>query len=128
MSKDVSYRIVGFELVLGSAAIFMWGMLTFSMGIPPNGVAVGAGVALLTAALLAGADRSRLGVWVLSAVGVFALIGVVLVGTEPWVIPLLPVSVLGMSVGWLLNRVVFGLVRPVPQTRVERGFGWTGFD
>jgi hypothetical protein len=125
MSGSVGRKIVGFELILGCAAVFTWVMFTLSTGIPPNGVAVGFGVALLTAALLAGADRSRLGVWVLSAVGVLALIGVVLVGTEPWVLPLLPVSVLGMSIGWLLNRVLFGVVWSIPEARVERGFGWT---
>jgi hypothetical protein len=90
---------------------------------------------LVTAALFAGADRSRLGLWIFGAVGALVIAGLIFVmaelattGTESWVFAVIPGGVVGLGVGWLLNRVVFGLVRPVPQTRVERGFGWTGFD
>lgn len=111
---------------MGFVAVSFWAMITLSMGIPTDGIVIGVGVALLTAALLAGADRSRLGLWIFGASGVLAIVGVVLVGTEPWVVSLLPVSMLGMVVGWLLNRVLFGVVGPVPETRIERGFQWSG--
>jgi len=126
MSNGVGRKIVRSELRMGFVAVSFGAMITLSMGIPTDGIVIGVGVALLTAALLAGADRSRLGLWIFGASGVLAIVGVVLVGTEPWVVSLLPVSMLGMVVGWLLNRVLFGVVGPVPETRIERGFQWSG--
>ena len=126
MSNGVGRKIVRSELRMGFVAVSFCAMITLSMGIPTDGTVIGVGVALLTAALLAGADRSRLGLWIFGASGVLAIVGVVLVGTEPWVVSLLPVSMLGMVVGWLLNRVLFGVVGPVPETRIERGFQWSG--
>lgn len=126
MSNGVGRKIVRSELRMGFVAVSFRAMITLSMGIPTDGIVIGVGVALLTAALLAGADRSRLGLWIFGASGVLAIVGVVLVGTEPWVVSLLPVSMLGMIVGWLLNRVLFGVVGPVPETRIERGFQWSG--
>ena len=126
MSNGVGRKIVRSELRMGFVAVSFWAMITLSMGIPIDGIVIGVGVALLTAALLAGADRSRLGLWIFGASGVLAIVGVVLVGTEPWVVFLIPVSMLGMVVGWLLNRVLFGVVGPVPETRIERGFQWSG--
>lgn len=126
--ERVRRRIVVLELALATGAVFTWGMLTLSVGVPTNGIAVGTIVAALTAALCAGADRSRHGLWLLGAVGALAVVALVLIGTAPWAISALPITMLGLAVGWLLNRIVFGLVRPVPQTRVERGFRWAGFD
>ena len=83
MSNGVGRKIVRSELLMCFVAVSFGAMITLSMGIPTDGIVIGVGVALLTAALLAGADRSRLGLWIFGASGVLAIVGVVLVGTEP---------------------------------------------
>ena len=61
MSNGVGRKIVRSELLMCFVAVSFGAMITLSMGIPTDGTVIGVGVALLTAALLAGADRSRLG-------------------------------------------------------------------
>lgn len=106
---------------MGSVAIFIGLMMTFSMGVQSSSFFAGASIALLTAALAASADRSRLGIWLFAAVIVLAAVALVMIGFEPWLEPIVSVGLLGVGIGQFLNRMLFGIVGSVPEPRVERG-------
>jgi len=132
MVDDVGQRIVRFDLMMACVVIATGFMVALSMGIQSNDIVAGATVALATAVLYAGADRSRLGLRVFVAIGAFVIAGLVAViaglvttGTESWIFAVIPGGMVGLGLGWLLNRVLFGVVWSVPKARVERGFGWT---
>lgn len=82
---------------------------------------VGALAAAVTAVLFAAADRSRAGLWGLYAAGVLAVVALVWgVTTEAVAVGVVAPAMLGMGVGFALNRVVFGVVRPIPAARKRR--------
>lgn len=133
MAEDVGQRIVRFDLVMACVMVANGFILGPALGFQSNDLVVGATVALITAALWAGADRSRFGLRVFVAIGglviaglVAVMAGLVTTGAESWVFAVIPGGMVGLGVGWLLNRVLFGVVWSVPETRIERGFGWTG--
>lgn len=75
-------------------------------------------VAIVAGGLLAAADRSRAGLWALIVAGVAAM------GAIVWatVADALPVSglawlFLGLALGLAGNRIIFGVVRAVPEFR-----------
>jgi len=75
------------------------------------------GWALLTAL----SDRYRVGLYALFGAAVFAMLGVVwwvVNGSDP--LPILPLLLYGLGLGSALNRLLFGVVRPVPASRRER--------
>ena len=81
---------------------------------------VAVAVAAVTAGAAAAADRSWAGLWAMFAVGVLGIGGVVWAVTAD-AVGVIPMALLGMGAGVLLNRVAFGVVRPVPDVRRQRG-------
>lgn len=84
-------------------------------------------VALVTFGLFAAADRSRVGLWALTGVGLLAIAALVwmgatsTLGTYPlgWLF-------LGIAIAMAANRFLFGVVRPVPEAHRRRmdSSGW----
>lgn len=121
MSVSSDDRIVRFDMVMSSAAIFTGLMVALSMEVQSSSLLAGVGIALLTAVLAASADRSRLGIWLFAAVVVLVVVAFVTIGIEPWLEPIVSVGLLGVGIGQFLNRMLFGIVGSVPEPRVERG-------
>lgn len=117
---DLDARIVRLELGIACATVVTASVLT-TVALPPTGwwpvplVALGWG--LLTAA----SDRSRAGLYLLYAAGALAMIGVVwaVAATESFV-GVIPLLLYGLGVGSAANRLLFGVVRPVPTVRRRR--------
>jgi hypothetical protein len=117
---DLDDRIVRTELGV-ACATFVTATLLSTVARPPTGwwpvplVALGWG--LLTAA----SDRSRLGLYLLYAAGALTMLGVVwAVAATGDVRGLIPLTLYGLGVGAAANRLLFGVVRPVPEVRRER--------
>ncbi|MFD1633294.1 hypothetical protein ACOZ4L_08870 [Haloplanus ruber] len=75
------------------------------------------GWSLLTAA----ADRSRLGRYLLYSAAVLAVVGIVwwvATGSDP--LPAIPLLLFGLAIGFAANRLLFGVIRPVPEVRRAR--------
>jgi|AntDeeMetagen134_2_1112570.scaffolds.fasta_scaffold00787_14 hypothetical protein len=132
MVESVEQRIVRFDLVMACVTVANGFVLASGLGLQPGNIVAGTAVALATTVLHVGADRSRLGLWMFVVVGVLVVAGLVFVmvelataGTESWVFGVIPGGMVGLGVGWLLNRVLFGVVGSVPETRVERGLRWS---
>lgn len=112
--------LVARELVVALANVGLWTMFIGSLDAVPDWAVVALS-ALVTGTLFAVSDRSRRGLWLLVAAGALAIGGVLLIaivdfgGMAPFA-----ASMLGMSLGVGLNRVLFGLVRPVPEVRRRR--------
>ena len=116
MTDDLVRRELLFAVVgLGPAVLLLLGA-TDPLAAWPVGVAA----ALLTAATVAAADRIEGPIVAVP----LALFGVVAVGSLVLRYPLDPgvvgVGLIGTNAGWALNRVVFGVVRPVPAPRRRR--------
>ena len=114
-------RIVKFDMVIGGAAILTGLMMALSMGVQGSSLIAGVSIALLIAVLAAIADRTSLGIWLFAAVSVLAVVALVMTGIEPWIEPVVSVGLLGVGIGQFLNRMLFGVVGSVPESRVKRG-------
>jgi hypothetical protein len=78
-------------------------------------------VALGWATLTAASDRSRAGLYALFGAGALATLGIVwwvANGADPR--PAIPLLLYGLGLGAAANRLLFGVVRPVPALRRER--------
>lgn len=141
MINSVRQKIVGTELFISASNIVtgvLIGTTAAIMRLPPTTDSltviipetvsfaaewwwVGLLVAVVTAVLVAGADRSRAGRWAMIAV--FAIGSAVLIWTTvtgPLSIGIWSVVLIGMAIGMATNRVLFGVVRPVPEVRKRR--------
>lgn len=108
------------ELLLALAGIGVGVLLLSSSTDPLTAWRVGVGAAAVAAGVLAVADRLRrrralalLGVVGAAASGLLAI-------TYPPDIAAVGAGIVGMNVGWALERLVFGVVRPVPAPRLAR--------
>jgi hypothetical protein len=76
--------------------------------------------ALVVAVLTAVADRSRSGLYLLYIAAALGTLGVLWVAANGTILGVLPPTVLGLGVGTAANRLLFGVVRPVPAARRRR--------
>ncbi|WP_049937839.1 hypothetical protein [Haloplanus natans] len=117
---DIDGRIVRTELGIACATFVTASMLT-TVALPPTGWWPVPPVALGWGLLTAASDRSRAGLYLLYGAGVLAMAGVVwaVVTTESFV-GAVPLVLYGLGVGSAANRLLFGVVRPVPTARRKR--------
>lgn len=117
---DSDGRIVRMELGVACATFVTASMLT-TVARPPTGWWPVPLVALTWGLLTAASDRSRTGLYLLSGAGVLAMAGVVwaVVATDSFA-GVVPVVLYGLGIGFAANRLLFGVVRPVPERRRER--------
>ncbi|WP_018257987.1 hypothetical protein [Halomicrobium katesii] len=119
--SDLSERIVRQDIGIAIRNVTVGVMLagTVAFAVDQWWISV---VAIVVAGLLsASADRSRAGMWVLIAIGTVAILGLgwgMLRDTVPTGV--LPLVLIGMGAGLALNRVLFGVLRPVPEVRQRR--------
>lgn len=114
--REIVRRELLFALVgLGPAFLLLAGESDLLAAWP-----VGVAAALATAATVAAADRLT-GRRVAVPLGLFALVAVgFLALSYPPDAGVIGVGMLGLNVGWALNRLVFGVVRPLPAPRRRR--------
>ena len=111
-------KIVAFDAFIGATSVGTGATMAGAFAAGRWWVVAVVGGAV-TVALVAAADRSRAGVWAMFAVGVLGMGGVVWAVTAD-AAGVIPMVIVGMGVGVLLNRVAFGVVRPVPAARRRR--------
>jgi hypothetical protein len=116
-TEDIVRQDVGVALANVTVGLMLGG----AVGMDTGRWWIGVLVAVLTVGFVAAADRSRLGLWVLlSAAGLALLVLVWGWSTGMVASGVLPVVLIGVGLGACLNRIVFGLVRPVPAVRKRR--------
>lgn len=113
-------RIVRMELFVAGSNCFVAAMLS-TVATPTTrwwlALPVALGIALLTAA----SDRYRAGRYLLYATAGLGMVGVVwAVAAADAVRGVIPVALLGLGVGFAANRLLFGVIRPVPAARRAR--------
>ena len=108
-------------VVVASNATVGLMLLSAAGGLAANLWWAGALAALVTGVLVAASDRGRAGLWGLYGAGVFAAVALVWgVTTDAITIGVIAAAMLGMGVGFGLNRLLFGVVRPLPAARKRR--------
>jgi hypothetical protein len=113
--------IIRQDVAVALANVTVGLMLTGAVGVDTGRWWIGVLVAVLTIGFVAAADRSRLGLWVLlSTAGLVLLLFVWGWSTGMVDSAVLPVVLIGIGSGACLNRILFGLVRPVPAVRKRR--------
>ncbi|WP_257300045.1 hypothetical protein [Haloarchaeobius sp. FL176] len=120
MSGAVEEAIVRRELLMSLVFVGVgWSVSTVAW--TPDWLVVGATVTAVAFLLGAAADRSEAGLWALIGTGVTAMVALVVsMVTNSVPADLLGPSILGMAVGFGLNRFLFGVVNPVPEVRCRR--------
>ena len=108
------------ELLFALAGSVTAALLLRTAADPAAGWPVGLGAAIVAATTLGVADNLGRR----PAFGLVGLVGATAVGlvlfTYPPEVASVAAGMIGMNVGWALERVVFGLVRPVPEPRLAR--------
>jgi hypothetical protein len=118
---DTETEIVASELFIAFCALMQFGLSSWVWSQQPEGWMIAAGVAVASSAVFVVADRTRRGMVLLLVSGVVLVAGIVVnlvveavpIGVLPWV-------VLGFGGAMGLNRLVFGVVRPIPSYRLSR--------
>ncbi|MFC4405750.1 hypothetical protein [Haloarchaeobius iranensis] len=120
MSERVADAIVRRELLLSLVYVAVAGSVS-TIGWSPRGLAIGTVVAAVSFLLVAASDRSEAGKWALVGIGTLAIVALA-VSTVTNSVPVgaIAPSMLGMAVGFGLNRVLFGVLSPVPEPRRRR--------
>ena len=115
-------RIVRTELGVACATFVTATLLsTTADALLPTGWWVVPLVALGWALLTAASDRYRAGFYALFGAGCLAALGIVwLVASGSYPLPTIPLVLYGLGLGAAANRLLFGVVRPVPALRRER--------
>lgn len=116
--KQIVRQDIGIALGIFTISVMMAGTFAFAaaqwwigvVAIPVFGV------------LVAASDRSRAGKWALIAIGGLISVSIGL-GAILSIIDegLLPILFLGVGLGALLNRILFGVIYDVPGVRLQRG-------
>ncbi|MBX0286413.1 hypothetical protein [Haloarcula salinisoli] len=114
--------VVARDLFVGASSVVTALLIAYSLG-EPTIWPLGVFAAVFGVVLCAAVDRSAAGVWELTA----GLLGSILVLAAVlwWLVPgtpegVLPPLVFGLGVGTALNRLLFGVVYPLPEARRER--------
>ncbi|MDS0260709.1 hypothetical protein NDI56_14980 [Haloarcula sp. S1CR25-12] len=114
--------VVARDLFVGTSSVVTAGLIAASLD-GPTPWPLGAFAAAFGVVLCAAVDRSNAGVWGLTAGvsgGILALAAVLW-----WLVPdtpdgMLPPLLFGLGVGTAANRLLFGVVYPLPDARRER--------
>ena len=119
---DLDGRIVRTELGVACATVVTATLLsTTTSALLPSGWWFVPLVALGWGLLTALSDRYRAGFYALFGAGALAILGIVwwvAAGADP--LPTLPLVLYGLGLGSAANRLLFGVVRPVPEVRRRR--------
>lgn len=116
---DVDRNVVAMDLGVGLTNVFVGVVVAGGVGFQARWWWVGVLGATCAGLLLAAADRSRAGLWALLVGGGLLVAGV------GWALyadarGIVPIALVGIGAGATLNRLVFGVVRPVPPVRRRR--------
>jgi len=114
--------VVARDLFVGTSSVVTAGLIAASLD-GPTAWSLGVFAAAFGVVLCVAADRSTAGVWGLTAGlsgGILALAAVLW-----WLVPdtpdgVFPPLLFGLGVGTALNRLLFGVVYPLPEARRER--------
>ena len=119
---DLDGRIVRTELGVACATVVTATLLsTTTSTLLPAGWWFVPLVALGWALLTALSDRSHVGLYVLSGAAVLVTLGIVWwVANASDPLRIVPPVIYGLGLGSAANRLLFGVVRPVPPLRRER--------
>jgi len=119
---DLDGRIVRTELGIAFATFVTATLLsTTTSALLPAGWWFVPPVALGWALLTAVSDRYRAGFYALFGAGALAIFGVVWwVASGSDALPMMPLVLYSIGVGSAANRLLFGVVRPVPEMRRRR--------
>jgi hypothetical protein len=113
--------IIRQDVAVALANVTVGLMLAGAVGVDTGRWWIGVLIAVLTVGFVAAADRSRLGLRVLlSAAGLALFLFVWGWSTGMVDSAVLPIALIGVGLGACLNRILFGLVRPVPAVRKRR--------
>jgi len=117
---DLNRRIVLFDLTIAGSNVGVAGMLS-TVAVATAWWWLTPLVTLGTALLTAASDRSQTGLWALYGVGILGMAAIVwaVTATDSG-IGFLPPALLGMGVGYAVNRLLFGVVWSVPTLRRQR--------
>lgn len=120
MSSAVEDDIVRRELLMSVVFVGVgWSVST--VGWHPDWPVVAAAVTAVTFLLGVASDRSDLGMWALVGTGSVAVVALaVSTVTNSVPVGLIGPAMFGMAVGFGLNRLLFGVVNPVPEVRCRR--------
>ncbi|WP_256300236.1 hypothetical protein [Haloarchaeobius salinus] len=120
MSNAVDDAIVRRDLLTSLVFVGVgWSVSTIAWS--PDWVAIAAVVAAVSFLLGAAADRSDAGLWVLLGTGTVVAIALVLSTlTNSLPVATIGPSILGIAVGTGVNRLLFGVMNPVPGLRRRR--------
>ena len=119
--RDDDRAIVRQDVVVSLTNLTTGLLLAGTLGVAAGRWWVGALVGALVAGLAAAADRSRAGLRALLAVAALGLSAFVWGWTTGAITTdVLPLVLVGVGLGAGLNRLAFGLVRPVPGARRRR--------
>jgi hypothetical protein len=117
-------RIVRSELGIACATFVTATLLSTTASTPPSTWWLVPPVALGWALLTALSDRYRAGLYALLGGAVLAMLGVVWwVANASAPLRVVPPVMYGLGVGSAANRLLFGVVRPVPEMRRRRQRG-----
>jgi hypothetical protein len=120
MSEGVADAIVRRELVLSLVYVGVAGSVS-TIAWSPDGLAIGTVVTAVSFLLVAASDRSEAGKWALVGIGTLAVVALAVSAvTDSVPVAAIGPAMLGLAVGFGLNRVLFGVVTPVPERRRER--------
>jgi hypothetical protein len=119
---DLDGRIVRTELGVACATFVTATLLsTTTSALLPVGWWFVPLVALGWALLTACSDRYRAGLYALFGAGALAILGIVWwVASGADALPMMPLVLYGLGLGSAANRLLFGVVRPVPEMRRRR--------
>ena len=121
-ASDLDSRIVRTDLGIACATVVTATLLSATASaLLPVGWWFVPLVALGWALLTAASDRYRAGIYALFGVGALAMLGIVwwvANGSDP--LPMVPLLLYGLGLGSAANRLLFGVIRPVPAFRRER--------
>ncbi|SEA18037.1 hypothetical protein SAMN04488065_2116 [Haloplanus vescus] len=117
---DPDRRIVRFDLTIAASNVGVAGMLS-TVAVATAWWWLTPLAALGSALLFAASDRSRNGLWALFGVGILGMAAIVwaVIATDSGA-RYLPPALLGVGVGYAVNRLLFGVVWSVPAVRRQR--------
>lgn len=128
MAWSTERRILGSDLVIVASNLFLFIMMATTFG-TTDAWWFGVIIAAIVGSLHAAADRSRLGFWmavvaavVAGAIIIWAALNAIVwetVSGDRYMQPL-PWLFFGLAVGIGLNRLAFGVLRPIPEARLLR--------
>ncbi|MCT9094844.1 hypothetical protein [Haloarchaeobius sp. HME9146] len=118
---EIAKRIVAVDLFVALTNVGTGLVVAGSVADPAAYAWVGVAVVAMALPLAVASDRSEAGMWVLIGVGSLGILGL-LVGwaTDTVPISVVPALLVGLGIALGMHRLVFGVLRPVPDARRAR--------